>query len=416
MENRYFAIMLLGLWLIAGAFTFGTHDAVLQKSDLIMGFLLMALGWISRKEERLFAIWGLVLLGLWLQVAPLVLWAQESALYLNETSVGVLTVLLVLAFRPLPGERQDFGGNVPPKVLSNPSRWPSRALIGLGAFLCWMISRYLAAYQLGFIDSVWDPFFSLGTQKVLGSDVSKAFPVSDAGLGAFAYALECISACLGGQSRWRTAPWAVLLFGLLVIPVSLVSVILVVLQPLVVGSWCFLCLLTATLMLVTIPFAVGEVAATFAFLKTAQKGFFWRLLFQGGFCREASEQKEIPFNASLKLFWASARSGLSFPRNLVSSIFIGILLMCAPAWFFLEKLAFMSDPILGALAVIVAVLGFSERLRPLHFINGFLGALAIGIAFLAEHGGSFFFHTVIGALLIALCFDRKDLAKRQRSG
>jgi hypothetical protein len=69
----------------------------------------------------------------------------------------------------------------------------------------------MAAYQLGYIDSIWEPFFSgvagNGTQTILTSDVSKAWPISDAGLGAATYLIEVLSTFMGDQRRW-TAPEA----------------------------------------------------------------------------------------------------------------------------------------------------------------------------------------------------------------
>jgi len=36
----------------------------------------------------------------------------------------------------------------------------------------------MAAFQLGYIESVWDPLYDPGTQAILTSRVSEAFPVS----------------------------------------------------------------------------------------------------------------------------------------------------------------------------------------------------------------------------------------------
>lgn len=51
-------------------------------------------------------------------------------------------------------------GTVPAGWTYSPSTWAQRMpIIGLGLF-GFLISRYLTAYQLGHIDSVWEPFFS----------------------------------------------------------------------------------------------------------------------------------------------------------------------------------------------------------------------------------------------------------------
>ena len=54
--------------------------------------------------------------------------------------------------------------------------------------------------------------------------VSKGFPIADAGLGAFAYSLDILAGAIGDSRRWRTMPWMLLLFGLLIVPLGVVSV------------------------------------------------------------------------------------------------------------------------------------------------------------------------------------------------
>ena len=87
----------------------------------------------------------------------------------------------------------------------------------------------MAAYQLGYIDFAWDPVFGTGTVRILDSRVSAAFPVSDAGLGAVAYAIETLMGFMGDRTRWWTMPWMVTFFGIVVIPLGFVQVLLVIL-------------------------------------------------------------------------------------------------------------------------------------------------------------------------------------------
>src|SRR5207247_209749 len=130
-----------------------------------------------------------------------------------------------------------------------PSAWVHVApLIALG-FLGWFTARYLAGFQLGYYHTAWDPFFGDSTMRVLHSKVSRMWPISDAGLGAAAYTFEALMGYMGGPSRWRTMPWMVLLFGILVVPLGIVHILLVISMPVVVGYWCTLCLAAATVML-----------------------------------------------------------------------------------------------------------------------------------------------------------------------
>src|SRR3546814_6256966 len=66
----------------------------------------------------------------------------------------------------------------------------------------------LTAYQLGHIDSAWEPFFMgsptdprNGTEEIITSDVSKAWPIPDAGLGAVSYIFEILMAVMGTRDR-----------------------------------------------------------------------------------------------------------------------------------------------------------------------------------------------------------------------
>ena len=131
---------------------------------------------------------------------------------------------------------------VPPGWSYNPSAWSERLwLIGV-ALLGLAISSYLAWYQWGKLDHVWEPFFDRGSETVLHSELSRLLPIPDAALGAIAYALDVVTGAIGGAQRWRTMPWVVVLFGLAVGPLGLASVLLVIAQPVVLDAWCTLCL------------------------------------------------------------------------------------------------------------------------------------------------------------------------------
>ena len=144
----------------------------------------------------------------------------------------------------------------------------------------------MAAYQLGYIPEIWDPVFGHeGTLQVITSALSRSFPVSDAGLGAALYGIEALCVWKGGCARWYTSPAFVLFFGVLVIPVGCVSTLLIISQPIVVGHWCFWCLLTAVCMLCMIALAIDEVYAAIQFLvrtRQVDPHDFWRTFWHGG--------------------------------------------------------------------------------------------------------------------------------------
>jgi uncharacterized membrane protein len=166
----------------------------------------------------------------------------------------------------------------PPGWDYNPSSWSDRLpLVGL-ALVGVAIASYLAAYQLGLVPSVWEPFFGDGSQRILHSSVARLLPVPDAALGAAGYLADAVSGAIGGTSRWRTMPWLVILFGLAVGPLGVVSITLVVLQPVLFDAWCSLCLASACISLLMIAPAMDEVLASLQHVQRTRRagGSAWR--------------------------------------------------------------------------------------------------------------------------------------------
>jgi len=389
---------LFGLWLLAAPVTFGYQSPALIISDWICGWLLLLLAPIFP-----IIVYGVV--GIWLGLAPLVFWSPDAACYLNDTFVSVLLLSFLI---PLSGALQPIysGPSIPPGWTYNPSTWPQRLPIAFLAFICWMISRYLAAYQLGYIHTIWDPFFDQGTVRVLTSDVSQAFPVSDAGLGAFAYSLEMFSAFLGNERRWRTMPWMVLIFGILSVPVSLVSVILIILQPLAVGAWCTLCLITAVCMLLGIPLAINEVLATLRFLRGN-----WKALFRGGECPAAKvDRHSVSLEGPLFPLLLEVKKGISIPWNLAICCLLGAGFMALPGIFSFEGSLADVDHIFGALIIVISVVAFAGVVRVVRWVN-----VAFALPFLIMpyyYPNKPIFHWVMGILVILLSIYKSQLNKK----
>ena len=272
----------LGFWLIGLPLTFGYWGNPVGASDIISGFLFVVLGLLSLAPKRIWSGWAIGILGVWLQLAPLIFFASHPLMYINDTIVGAVAIVFSFLFTK---KEEPIDGNDRPTGWSyNPSAWAHRIPTVTLAMLCWFFSRYMATYQLGYIDHVWDPFFPGGTLQVITSKISKNFPVSDAGLGALCYSLEFLLGWQGSSRRWATMPWLVLAFAFLVIPVGIVSITLIILQPVVVGAWCSWCLATAACMLLMIVLTAGELAAALQFLKEARKrgNSLWQTFWKGG--------------------------------------------------------------------------------------------------------------------------------------
>jgi uncharacterized membrane protein len=151
---------------------------------------------------------------------------------------------------------------VPPGWDYSPSTWPERLPILGAALLGFLIAGYMALFQFGIIDTVFEPFFGDGSRIVLTSPLSTLLVIPDAALGAMVYLLDIVLGSIGGAARWRTMPWTVITFGIAVGPLGAVSIILVVLQPLLYDAFCTLCLVTAAISVLMIGPVMDEVLAT----------------------------------------------------------------------------------------------------------------------------------------------------------
>lgn len=406
-----FATCFLGLWLMVAPVSFNYFGSPLGWSDGISGLLLVLLGWRARSQKSLWLPWVIAFVGVWLEAAPLIFWAKSAAIYLNDTIVGALVILFSIILPHLPGQLSDEGPSLPPGWSYNPSSWPQRFPIFLLAMVGWFISRYLAAYQLGYINQVWDPLFGDGTLRVITSNVSHAFPVSDAGLGAMAYTMEALLACKGGARRWCTMPWMVVLFGILVVPLGLTSIVLIILQPLVVGSWCTLCLVTAFCMLVMIALAIDEVVAVTQLLRSSKKRIFWK----GTIPRGIGVDNRTPtMDAPLSKLLPAMVWGISIPWNLFVCALLGIWVMLCPS-LLQESVLADSDHLLGALVVVVSVISMAEVAREMRLLNLVLGAcLLLPLMWRTPALPSLLNHIAVGGLLILFSLRRGQIDETYR--
>lgn len=157
-------LMMLGAWLVTSPVTFGYGSGAMMWSDVISGVLVIIFAVLSLRHRGAWASWANSVVGAWLIFAPLVFWAPSSAAYLNDTLVGALVIAFAIL---IPHGMPMEGPDVPPGWTYNPSSWLQRTpVIGLG-LIGFLGARYMAAYQLGYIDNAWDPFFNDGTFRVL---------------------------------------------------------------------------------------------------------------------------------------------------------------------------------------------------------------------------------------------------------
>ena len=133
-----------------------------------------------------------------------------------------------------------MGEKPPPGFDENPTRWSRRIWLAVLALLGLYVSAYLTLFQIEVFPAVWDPFFR-------SEEVLTFLGIPDAALGVLAYATEIVLLSIGGRERWRTMPWTVLALGFVILSGAVVSVLLILMQAFLVGSWCTLCLASAAI-------------------------------------------------------------------------------------------------------------------------------------------------------------------------
>jgi hypothetical protein len=434
---------MLGVWMVASPLTFNYAKNVVEPSggrevwlsmsgriaamkwsDIISGILLIFFGWRALTPNRPYSIWICCFIGIWISMAPLIFWSPTAVGYLNGTMVGVLVIALSILIPGMPNMIMfmKMGGDVPDGWSYNPSSWPQRWIMIALAFVGWIASRYLAAFQLGYVDYAWDPFFGNSTIKVLNSDMSHSWPISDAALGTLAYTLEFLMGCMGGTSRWRTMPWMVTFFGILVIPLGFVSIFLVISQPLSVGAWCTICLATAIIMLPMIPLQIDEVIAMGQHMvQRKRKGdSLWRVFWKGGEPVTTKSDDRSPTLLSfpqkpLKVFKASIW-GMSSPWMLTLTTILGLGLMFVPAQLGvgIETKAADINHLGGALVVVTAVVCMAEPLRIGRYFNVLLGLAIAVLPWFVQDGALLLsiIDTVLGIAIAVLSLPQGKIAER----
>jgi nucleoside-diphosphate-sugar epimerase len=437
-----FVVIALGAWLLTSPLQFALFDpsaavtvrdvtaerglwepalrnALTGWSDIAVGVLLMLFGALALSRRLAWAQWATTAFGLWLLFAPLILWTPSAAAYINDTAIGALAIIFSILVPMMPG--MNHAGmmdksTVPPGWTYSPSSWLQRLPIIALAFFGFLIARYLAGYQLGQIGTVWEPFFSGGAGKngtayIITSDVSRTWPIADAGLGATSYLIEALMGAMGSAARWRMMPWMVTFFFILVVPLGGVSIFFIIIQPIIIGTYCTLCLIAALAMLIMIPLALDEVVAMGQYvLRSVRTGRpFWSTFFRGGSDPLGGADEKTPgFSAPLGSQVIAATRGITVPWTLLASCGVGAWLMVSRLVLGTNGVMAYSDHLVGALVITVAVCAMAEVARPLRFINLLFGLWLIAAPwlFVARAAGAVWNDVASGLIVIALSLPR----------
>ncbi|HEY0628390.1 MAG TPA: NAD-dependent epimerase/dehydratase family protein [Sphingomicrobium sp.] len=424
----HFVNIFLSSWLVVQPPLIGVEEHWLIWSEIILGLAAIFFSILSLSWQLRWARWATAGVGALIMAAPFLFWTENAAAYLSDTLVGGLIFGLAVASKPDVGPAALAAASrqtIPPGWTYNPSSWLQRMPIIVLAVVGLEISRYLAAYQLGHVDGVWEPFFAgspadpkNGTEEIITSEVSEAWPVSDAAVGGYTYALEILTGIVGSTARWRTMPWLVILFGLMIAPLGIVSIFFIVIQPIWIGTWSTLALIGAAAVLVQIPYSLDELVAACQFLRRRTRaGRSWLRVFlfgdvdDGDGRAEEDEFGRRPDTVLAKM-WSG---GVNLPWNLAVAAAIGLWLMFTRVTLGSEGAMANADHLVGSLALTIVSLAAAEVARALRFL-----LVPVGIALLATpfiygaSGAALFAGIACGIALIALSFRRGPI--RQRYG
>jgi len=422
----HFVNIALGVWLLLQPPLIGVEEELLVISEVVLGALTILFATLSLSWRLRWARWVTAGIGGLVMAVPFLFWTENPAAYLSDTLIGALIFGLAICSPPEVGPSPiaaTYGPVTPPGWSYNPSSWSQRLPIILLAIVGLEVSRYLAAYQLGHVDGVWEPFFAgspadpqNGTEEIITSHVSEAWPVSDAAVGGYTYALEILTGIVGSRARWRTMPWLVLLFGLMIAPLGVTSIFFIIIQPILIGTWSTLALLAAAAMLIQIPYSLDELLATCQFLRRRVKaGRNWlRVLLFGDTDEGAAERPGDEFDrrpgAVLRDIWSG---GVSLPWNLALAALIGLWLLFTRLTLGAESSMANADHLIGSLALTVISLAAAEVARPLRYLLVPLGLALLVTPFVYQASTAQMVASLLcGTGLIVLSFRRGAVQAR----
>lgn len=425
----HFCNIALGTWLVSQPVLIEVREPLLVWSEIGLGFATIVFASLSLSWRLRWARWVCAGIGALVMAIPFLFWTTNSAAYLSDTIVGFLIFALAAAVKPDVGVAPvaaTGGPDIPPGWSYNPSSWIQRIPIILLALVGMLIARYLAAYQLGHIEGVWDPFFpgtakdpQNGTEEIITSFVAEAWPVSDGAVGAYVYALEILTGIIGSRARWRTMPWLVILFGMMIAPLGITSIFFIIIQPISIGTWCTLCLLGAAAMIIQIPYSLDEMLATFQFMRRrVRAGKSWlRVLLFGDRDEGDANLGGDEFDRPAGVVWADMwGGGVSLPWNLAMVGAVGLWLMFTRLTLGVEGDLANVDHLVGSLALTVVSVAAAEVARVVRYLLVPLGVWLIASTLLTANLNLHFALSLIaGAALIGLSLRRGKVSERYAS-
>jgi hypothetical protein len=224
---------------------------------------------------------------------------------------------------------------------------------------------------------------------------------------------------MGSRARWRTAPFIVVSFILLVIPLGAASILLVIMQPVVVGAWCGFCLINAAALLISVPLAVHESIAVGQFLALAykQKKNVWQFFWLGGNVLGYEGKDPDRTYWSIRQRWAASYQGISLPWFIIVQAIIGVWLMARPDILPFNIESANCDHWMGAIILTIAAVATAEVTRTARFVNVIAGVVVLILTLIFSSGSTAILMSGItsAVLLIIVSIPRGIIVERYAS-
>ena len=167
-------------------------------------------------------------LGSWLLTQPLLVGVQEPWLRGREMTLGLLLMsgaALALSWRAV---------------------WARWLCAGIGAAVMAVPFLGSTANAAAYLSDTLVGAFVFGlavcSKPEPGSSAVAALTGPSVPPGGYTYLLEILTGLVGSRQSWGTAPWVVLLFGLMIVPLGMTTILFIIIQPVVLGTWSTLAL------------------------------------------------------------------------------------------------------------------------------------------------------------------------------
>ena len=210
---------------------------------------------------------------------------------------------------------------------------------------------------------------------------------------------------------------------MMIVPLGITTILFIVIQPVVLGTWSTLALVGGAAVLIQIPYSLDELLATAQFLRRRVRAdqSWLRVLFLGDTDElPAADEKRVssddgdefdrPLGVVLK---AIVGGGVSLPWNLALAGLIGLSLLFTRVTLGAEGSLADAHHIIGCAVLTVVAIAAADVARPARALNVLLGVGLMFVPFLFDGDKLQFAVTLgLGFALVLLSVRRGPILER----